>query len=115
MPFELEDPKTGKTRTIPPKDRPEMSESEIVTWPFAGRIVSWNNISTEFHLDENNLPVGGSRWRHHSGVTYVVLFCANVEPERQDTFPTMVIYQNANGKRYARPVARWLPRMTPVP
>jgi hypothetical protein len=69
----------------------------------------------EFHLDGNGHPITGSRWRHHSGVIYVVLMMTNVEPERQDKFPTSVVYQSTKtGKRYSRPLVDWLPKMEAV-
>lgn len=68
------------------------------------------------HLGANKFPLRGSSWRHHSGETYVVLMMTNVEPGRQEDFPTTVVYQNLrSGKRYSRPLRDWLPKMTPIP
>ncbi len=69
--------------------------------------------SDEFHLDSDGFPFGGSRWRHHSGRIYVVLMMTNVEPERQDVFPTTVVYQSPNGKRYSRALVDFLGRCKP--
>lgn len=64
--------------------------------------------NTEFHLDENGFPITGSIWRHHSGRLYVILMMTNVEPERQDEFPTTVVYQShKSGKRYSRALTEW--------
>ena len=61
-----------------------------------------------YHVGEDGHLLTGGRWRHHSGVVYVVLMMTNIEPERQDEFPTTVVYQNTkNGKRYSLPLAAW--------
>lgn len=64
--------------------------------------------NTEFHLDTDGFPIVGSRWRHHSGRVYVILMMTNVEPGRQDEFPTTVCYQGPTGKRYSRALVEFM-------
>jgi hypothetical protein len=53
-------------------------------------------------------PFPGTLWRHHNGNTYRVLFLTNIETERQDKYPTTVVYQNTiNNKRYSRRLVDW--------
>lgn len=57
------------------------------------------------HVSPCGFPLTGSRWRHKSGVVYVVLFIANEEESRQEEFPTEVVYQSGRtGKRYTATV-----------
>ena len=64
----------------------------------------------EMHIDANGFPVVGSRWRHHSGRVYVILMMTNIEPGRQEDFPTTVVYQGPQGHRYSRPLVDFLGR-----
>lgn len=57
-------------------------------------------------------PETGSRWRHHSGRVYVVLFIANDEPDPKPEYPPTVVYQGENGKRWAGKLSDWHRRMT---
>lgn len=53
-------------------------------------------------------PINDSVWEHRNGNQYRVLFLTNVETERQDEYPTTVVYMNINnGKLYSRPLSRW--------
>ncbi len=67
----------------------------------------------EFHVGLDGFPMAGSRWRHHSGRIYVILMMTNIEPERQDQFPTTVVYQSPTGKRYSRSLLEFLGRCKP--
>lgn len=60
------------------------------------------------HVGDDGFPLPGGLWRHHNGVVYVVLMMTNVEPERQDDFPTTVVYQSGRtGKRYSVTLETW--------
>ena len=54
--------------------------------------------------DNRGFPLVGSIWRHHSGRLYVIRMMTNVEPGRQDEFPTTVVYESQTGLRYSRPL-----------
>jgi hypothetical protein len=59
---------------------------------------------------ENHMtwPMVGSIWSHHSGRMYKVLDYTNIETDRQDRYPTTIVYQNtANLKKYSRPLMDW--------
>jgi len=64
--------------------------------------------SHPFHVGKDGFPMAGSRWRHHSGVLYIVLMMTNVEEARQDEFPTTVVYQSdQTGRRYSLALTDW--------
>ncbi len=68
----------------------------------------WTTESHPEHIDRDGFPFTGSTWRHANGVVYVVLMMTNVEPERQDEYPTTVVYQSGKtGKRYSVSLAVW--------
>lgn len=55
----------------------------------------------------------GTKWRHHSGRIYTVLFLANDKGDGvKDKYPITVVYQGENGARWAGPVDDWHRRMT---
>lgn len=63
--------------------------------------------------DANTWPQVRSIWKHHSGRQYVVVTFANVEQDRQDEYPTTIVYDNImNGKRYSRKLSDWDRSMT---
>lgn len=58
-------------------------------------------------------PEEGSKWRHHSGRIYTVLFLTNNEGEGQkDGYPVTVVYRGDNGRRWSGPLSDWHRRMT---
>ncbi len=57
----------------------------------------------EFHIDTDGLPIIGSRWRHHSGRTYVILMITNIGSKDPQKFPVTAVYQGENGMRWSRP------------
>lgn len=60
------------------------------------------------HVGDDGFPLVGSTWRHHNGVLYVVRMMTNVEPGRQDEYPTTVVYQSlVSGKCYSVPLTTW--------
>lgn len=60
-------------------------------------------------------PRVGSVWSHHNGNIYRVLDYTNVESDRQDDYPTTIIYQNtANGKKYSRKLVDWARSMVEI-
>jgi hypothetical protein len=59
-------------------------------------------------------PEPGSRWRHHSGRVYRVLFLANDYGEPREGYPPTVVYEGENGHRWAGPLSDWHRRMTKV-
>jgi hypothetical protein len=63
--------------------------------------------------DRKTWPGIGTSWRHHNGNMYVVQGFANVEPDRQDQYPTTIIYVNYyNGHVYCRKLIDWSRSMT---
>lgn len=59
-------------------------------------------------VDERGHPQSGSKWTHHSGRKYVVLFLTNDEPEPKEAYPLTVVYQNVvNGRRFSRRADDW--------
>lgn len=53
-------------------------------------------------------PTPFSRWQHRNGNKYVVRFLTNIESDRQDKYPTTVVYENfENGKLYSRKLVDW--------
>lgn len=60
-------------------------------------------------------PRVGSIWTHHNGNNYIVESYSNIETDRQDRYPTTIIYRNLNnGHRYSRPLLDWSRSMTLV-
>lgn len=60
-------------------------------------------------------PPLGTFWRHHSGRVYVVVDFTNVEQDRQDEYPTTIVYQNVQDhKKYSRRLVDWSRSMTPL-
>lgn len=57
-----------------------------------------------------NEPISGSRWLHHSGRVYTVLFLTNVEL-RDPKYPRTVVYVGVNGKLWSGPLNDWFRRM----
>lgn len=53
-------------------------------------------------------PERDSVWEHRNGNVYKVICLTNVEHERQDEYPTTVVYYNIdNYKFYSRPLSKW--------
>lgn len=58
--------------------------------------------------DHMTWPRLDSVWSHHNGNMYVVRDYANVETDRQDDYPTTILYRNmATGKLYCRKLIDW--------
>jgi hypothetical protein len=58
-------------------------------------------------------PKIDTRWQHHNGNLYVVQGYANVEVDRQDLYPTTIIYKNFyTGSVYCRKLIDWERSMT---
>lgn len=55
-------------------------------------------------------PAMLSRWKHHSGREYTVLFLTN-EPDGEKC-PRTVVYEGDNGKLWSGPLNDWHRRMT---
>ncbi|MEL4071706.1 hypothetical protein WKW50_16295 [Ochrobactrum sp. GPK 3] len=61
------------------------------------------------------MPTPGSVWSHKNGNHYAVILISNAESERQDKYPTTVVYQNVeNGKVYNRKLSDWHRSMSTV-
>lgn len=59
---------------------------------------------------ENHMtwPRIDSCWEHTNGNRYFVVMFTNIETDRQDKYPTTIVYRNAlNGKIYSRPLMDW--------
>ncbi|MEE9923742.1 MAG: hypothetical protein PBV01_10320 [Brucella anthropi] len=58
-------------------------------------------------------PTPGSVWQHRNGNSYAVVLISNAESERQEKYPTTVVYRNVeNGKVYNRKLSDWHRSMT---
>lgn len=65
--------------------------------------------------DSRTWPMVGTTWRHRNGNQYEVLDYTNIESDKQDKYPTTIVYRNIhNGKKYSRPLMDWLRSMLPV-
>lgn len=63
--------------------------------------------------DHMTWPQIGSVWTHRNGNSYCVVDFTNVENERQDEYPTTIIYRNiGNGNKYSRRLDDWDRSMT---
>ena len=60
-------------------------------------------------------PTPGSVWMHRNGNRYAVVMITNAESERQEKYPTTVVYRNvSNGNVYSRKLSDWHRSMTEV-
>lgn len=60
-------------------------------------------------------PTPGSVWKHRNGNHYAVVMIANGESERQENYPTTVVYRNVeNGNVYSRKLSDWHRSMTEI-
>lgn len=59
-----------------------------------------------------NKPVPYSKWKHHSGRVYTVLFIANDVDDPKPEYPPTVVYQGENSKYWAGKLDDWHRRMT---
>lgn len=58
--------------------------------------------------DHMTWPRIGSTWSHTNGNGYMVHDYANIETERQDKYPTTIIYRNiSNNRLYCRKLVDW--------
>jgi hypothetical protein len=58
--------------------------------------------------DPRTWPIPGSIWRHRNGNFYRVFMFANTEQDRQDEYPTTIVYTNIkNGHQYSRRLDDW--------
>ncbi|WP_315729914.1 hypothetical protein [Bradyrhizobium sp. SZCCHNRI2010] len=63
--------------------------------------------------DRRTWPTIGSLWTHTNGNLYQVVEFTNIETDRQDRYPTTIIYRNfKNAKLYSRPLVDWERSMT---
>lgn len=60
-------------------------------------------------------PTPGSVWNHRNGNRYAVVMITNAESERQEKYPTSVVYRNIrNGNVYSRKLSDWHRSMTEI-
>ena len=53
-------------------------------------------------------PEAGELWTHRNGNVYKVLMLTNIQLDRQDKYPTTVVYQNiSNDAKYSRKLSDW--------
>ena len=65
--------------------------------------------------DPTTWPEQGSEWRHKNGNIYQVHCFTNIETDRQDEYPTTIVYMNVvNWKMYSRRLIDWDRSMTYV-
>lgn len=58
--------------------------------------------------DHMTWPRVNSVWSHRNGNVYQVLDYTNVESDRQDDYPTTVVYRNLDdGRKYSRRLVDW--------
>lgn len=67
-------------------------------------------------ITHEQLPQAGTIWRHRGGARYRVMGVANWFGDREPTgkFPLTVVYANAAGQIWSRPLARWWGSFEPV-
>lgn len=83
---------------------------------------SWYGIDNDVPVSENLTdpnesiphPEIGSVWRHKNGKLYTVRGMSNIEPGRQDEYPTMVEYESATGEKYSKKLTGWYANRTLV-
>lgn len=56
-------------------------------------------------------PTEYSRWRHHSGRIYTVMFIANTHSDKPN-YPETVVYYGENQRIWTGPLSDWHRRMT---
>ena len=60
-------------------------------------------------------PGMGTVWTHRNGNRYRVTMFTNVETDRQEEYPTTIVYRNTKNHRlYSRRLVDWDRSMTPV-
>lgn len=65
--------------------------------------------------DRTSWPSIHSIWQHHNGNHYEVILFTNLETDRQDDYPTTIVYRNTrNHKIYSRRLIDWDRSMTKV-
>jgi hypothetical protein len=58
--------------------------------------------------DRMSWPRVGSVWEHTNGNRYQVIMFTNIETDKQETYPTTIIYRNTlNSKHYSRKLMDW--------
>lgn len=53
------------------------------------------------------IPIVGRKYTHHNGNIYEVLCIANTDSDRQEKYPTTVVYRGGNGKVWCRKLVNW--------
>lgn len=99
--------------------KPGLSPQVRMGWmaPRTGRKVTADDFEA-LHLAKpapTPTPTPGSVWLHRNGNRYAVVMIANGESERQEKYPTTVVYRNiSNGNVYSRKLSDWHRSMTEV-
>lgn len=57
------------------------------------------------------LPERQSKWKHHSGTVYEVLYITNLKATKPD-YPVTVVYQDSEGEVWSHPLEFWHSRMS---
>lgn len=63
----------------------------------------------------SKLPEVGTNWTHHSGRQYRVVMLTNLASQDHIKFPPSVVYEDASGEVWSRPVWDFLKNMTQNP
>lgn len=66
--------------------------------------------------DRTDIPKLETRWKHYKGNEYTVydITNADADPGRNEDHPISVSYRGDNGKRWSKPLDKFLDKMTPV-
>lgn len=63
--------------------------------------------------NQRTWPKIGSLWGHRNGNLYRVIMYTNRQPDRQDDYPTTIVYVNLNNQEpYSRKLTDWHRSMT---
>ncbi|KKM75588.1 hypothetical protein LCGC14_1388720 [marine sediment metagenome] len=54
----------------------------------------------------------GTRWRHHNGTYYTILFLANIA-HKCSKYPASVVYVGVSGNIYVKTVENFMEAMSP--
>ncbi len=55
----------------------------------------------------------GTKWQHHNGIVYTLMFVANVG-HVNDKYPPTVVYKGENGNYWTKELSNFVEKMRPV-
>lgn len=105
---------------LPPLPAPELQQNGELYYSFRQitkhamdvRAYALNWLEARERLEI--LPDVGTKYRHHNGNVYEVMFITNVGSQRPE-YPVTVVYKGENGKVWSKPLADFKAKMSLVP